>query len=151
MRLVTRKTNRTMVIPMAQALRTHIESLPVGELPDAPLHPRAFRTLSAADKAVALSNQFATLLEQAGLRAKQIPRSHQSRGVGHSGRREVNALSFHSLRRTATTWLHEAGVADAVAQSLIGHSSKTVHDAYISVGHEALEKAVATLPSVSGL
>jgi hypothetical protein len=33
-RLVTGKTNRTMVILMASALRSHIESLPVGELPD---------------------------------------------------------------------------------------------------------------------
>ena len=150
-RLVTRKTDRTMVIPMAPALRSHIESLPAGELPDAPLHPRAFRTLAQTDKAATLSNQFADLLAQAGLRVKQPHKSHRSRGIGHSGRREVNALSFHSLRRTATTWLHEAGVADAVAQSLIGHSSKTVHDTYISVGREALKKAVATLPSVSGL
>jgi integrase len=150
-RLVTRKTNRTMVIPMAPALKTHIESLPAGEQPDAPLHPRAFRTLTQTGKAATLSNQFGDLLEQAGLRAKQPHKSHNSLGIGHSGRREVNALSFHSLRRTATTWLHEAGVADAVAQSLIGHSSKAVHDTYVSVGREALNKAVATLPSIGGL
>jgi hypothetical protein len=47
-----------------------------------------------------------------------------------------------------TTLLHEAGVADAVCQALIGHSSKVVHDSYISVGREALERAVATLPKV---
>ena len=137
-----------MVIPMAPALRSHIESLAAGDLLDAPLHPHACQTLTQVGTAVALSNQFVDLLRQAGLRAKQIP---QSRGTGRSGRREVSALSFHSLRRTATTWLHEAGVADAVAQSLIGHSSKTVHDAYISVGREALQSAVAKLPSIGGL
>jgi integrase len=147
-RLVTRKTGRTMVIPIAVPLRAHIDSLLTDDTADAPLHPRAFRFLTQIGKATTLSNQFADLLAQAGLRTKHI---HQSRGIGRSGRREVNPLSFHSLRRTATTWLHEAGVADAVAQSLIGHSSKTVHDTYISVGREALEKAVATLPSVSGL
>jgi integrase len=150
-RLVTRKTGRTMVIPMAQALRSHIESLPMGEVPAAPLHPRAFRTLTQTGKTATLSNQFGDLLAQAGLRAVQNHYSHESRGIGHNGRREVNALSFHSLRRTATTWLHEAGVADAVAQSLIGHSSKAVHDTYISVGREALNKAVATLPSINSL
>jgi integrase len=150
-RLVTRKTGRTMVIPIAVPLRAHIDSLLTGELPDAPLHPRAFRFLTQTGKASTLSNQFGDLLEQAGLRAKQPHKSHNSLGIGHSGRREVNALSFHSLRRTATTWLHEAGVADAVAQSLIGHSSKTVHDAYISVGREALQSAVAKLPSISSL
>jgi integrase len=118
------------------------------DTPDAPLHPRAFRFLTQIGKATTLSNQFADLLAQAGLRAKHI---HRSRGTGRSGRREVNALSFHSLHRTATTWLHEAGVADAVAQSLIGHSSKAVHDTYVSVGREALKTAVATLPSIGGL
>jgi integrase len=147
-RLITRKTGRTMVIPIAVPLGTHIESLLTDDTPNAPLHPRAFRFLTQIGKATTLSNQFADLLAQAGLRAKHI---HQSRGTGRSGRREVNPLSFHSLRRTATTWLHEAGVADAVAQSLIGHSSKTVHDAYISVGREALQSAVAKLPSISGL
>ena len=150
-RLVTRKTGRTMIIPIAVPLRSHIESLAAGELPDAPLHPRAFRFLTQTGKAATLSNQFADLLAQAGLRAKQIHNSHNTCGIGHSGRREVNPLSFHSLRRTATTWLHEAGVADAVAQSLIGHSSKMIHDTYISVGREALNKAVATLPSIGGL
>lgn len=147
-RLVTRKTGRTMVIPIAVPLRAHIDSLLTDDTPDAPLHPRAFRFLTQIGKATTLSNQFADLLAQAGLRAKHI---HQSRGTGRSGRREVNPLSFHSLRRTATTWLHEAGVADAVAQSLIGHSSKTVHDTYISVGREALQSAVAKLPTVRGL
>jgi integrase len=146
-RLVTSKTSRTMVIPLAPALRSHIESLPTGEVPDAPLHPRAFAILSRTGKASALSNQFAELLAQAGLRAKP-PTSHHGCGIGRNGRRTINELSFHSLRRTATTLLHEAGVADAVAQSLIGHSSKVVHDTYISVGREALERAVATLPKV---
>jgi integrase len=84
------------------------------------------------------SNKLYRAFSWPGLRVKQPHKSHRSRGIGHRGRREVNALSFHSLRRTATTWLHEAGVADAVAQSLIGHSSKAVHDTYISVGREAL-------------
>jgi hypothetical protein len=37
------------------------------------------------------------------------------------------ALSFHSLRRTATSLLHEAGVPRTVAQGLIGHDSEEVH------------------------
>src|SRR5215831_14479801 len=41
-RLVTGKTNRRMIIPMAPPLRSHIESLPAGDDPQAPLHPHAF-------------------------------------------------------------------------------------------------------------
>jgi integrase len=57
-------------------------------------------------------------------------------------------LSFHSLRRTATTLLHEAGVPSAVAQALIGHDSEAMHELYISVAREALEKAAAALPEI---
>ena len=60
----------------------------------------------------------------------------------------VEPLSFHSLRRTATTLLHEAGVPAAVAQTLIGHDSKAMHELYVSVGREAPEKAAAALPEI---
>jgi integrase len=92
-----------------------------------------------------LSRQFSELLAQAGLREKT---THVGRGKTRSVRREVNALSFHSLRRTATTLLHEAGVAGAVAQALIGHDSEQIHNDYINVGREALKNAVATLPAI---
>ena len=92
-----------------------------------------------------LSRQFAELLAQAGLREKT---THVGRGKTRSVRREVNALSFHSLRRTATTLLHEAGVAAAVAQALIGHDSEQIHNDYINVGRDALKNAVATLPTI---
>jgi integrase len=145
-RLKTSKTGRTMIIPMAPALRAHIESLPVGEEPQAPLHPRAFTALSKTGKASALSGAFSDLLVQAGLRARRAPRNHRSRGIGHSGRRAINELSFHSLRRTATTLLHEAGVPSTVAQAVIGHDSEEVHADYITIGREALRHAVNQFP-----
>jgi integrase len=147
-RLVTSKTGRTMIIPMAPALRSHIESLPAGEEPQAPLHPRAFAILARTGKASAISNAFSDLLMQAGLRARPVSMSHRGRGIGHSGRRKINALSFHSLRRTATTLLHEAGVPSTVAHALIGHDSEEVHSAYITVGREALRNAVDRFPTL---
>jgi len=87
------------------------------------------------------------LLVQAGLKARPAAVSHRSRGIGHSGRRKINALSFHSLRRTATTLLHEAGVPSTVAQALIGHDSAEVHSDYITVGREALRNAVKLFPT----
>jgi len=44
--------------------------------------------------------------------------------------------------------LHEAGVPAAVAQALIGHDSEAMHELYVSVGREALEKAAAALPEI---
>jgi integrase len=146
-RLVTGKTGRRMIIPMAPPLRSHIESLPAGDNPHAPLHPRAFAIL-ARGSASAISQAFSDLLVQAGLKARPASVSHRSRGIGHSGRRKINALSFHSLRRTATTLLHEAGVPSTVAQALIGHDSEEVHSDYITVGREALRNAVNLFPTL---
>jgi len=145
-RLVTSKTSRTMIIPMAAPLRSHIESLPAGDNPQAPLHPRAFAVLSQTGNVSTLSIAFGDLLVQAGLRANPSSGNHRNRGVGHSGRRRINALSFHSLRRTATTLLHEAGVPSTVAQALIGHDSEEVHSDYITIGREALRAAVNQFP-----
>jgi integrase len=61
-------------------------------------------------------------------------------------RRAINELSFHSLRRTATTLLHEAGVPSTVAQAVIGHDSEEVHSDYITIGREALRHAVSQFP-----
>jgi integrase len=148
-RLVTSKTSRTMIIPMAPPLRSHIESLPAGDNPQAPLHPRSFAIYSRTGNASILSGAFSDLLVHAGLRAKLAPRSHRSRGIGHSRRRRINELSFHSLRRTATTLLHEAGVPSTVAQALIGHDSEEVHSDYITIGREALRNAVNLFPTLS--
>ena len=147
-RLVTSKTGRTMIIPMAPALRSHIESLQLSDNPQSPLHPRAFSILSKTGKVGTLSNAFSDLLVQAGLRARPAPGSQHSRSIGHSGRRKINALSFHSLRRTATTLLHEAGVPGTVAQALIGHDSAAIHADYISIGREALRNAVNLFPTL---
>ena len=146
-RLATRKTGRRMILPLASPLRTHIEALPAGDKPDAPVHPGAFAVVTREKKSGSLSNQFADLLAQAGLREKK---SHKKTAGSHGrgGRRERNALSFHSLRRTATTLLHEAGIPAAVAQELIGHDSEEMHRLYVNVGREALEKAAAVLPQL---
>jgi len=144
-RLVTGKTGRRQIIPIAAPLLKHIESLPAGDEPDQPIHPRAFDTLEQEGKTGSLSNQFTDVLVQAGLREKK---SHKSTGKGRGARRERNPLTFHSLRRTATTLLHEAGVPAAVAQQLIGHDSEAMHQIYVNVGKPALIEAADTMPDV---
>ena len=147
-RLATRKTGRRMILPLAAPLRKHIEDLPTGDKADAPIHPRAFAIVAKETRSGTLSNQFGDLLAQAGLREKK---SHvkATDGEGRSGRRESNALSFHCLRRTASTLLHEAGIPAAVAQELIGHDSAEVHRLYVNVGREAMEQAAAAFPELA--
>ena len=146
LRLQTRKTGRRMIIPLAPPLISHLETLPGADSLEAPLHPRAFAILHAQGRSGSLSNQFALLLTQAGLGS---PASHRGTGKGRSSLRHPNALSFHGLRRTATTLLHEAGVPAAVCQALIGHDSEALHELYLAVGREASARAAATLHAPS--
>lgn len=145
LRLVTRKTGRVMTLPLAVPLVSLLEASTCNDDPNGPLHPRASRIVQEQRRSGSLSNQFARLLAAAGLREQK---SHKGTGVGRDSRRLVNRLSFHSLRRTATTLLHEAGIPAAVAQTLIGHDSEQMHKIYISVGPEALRRAVAVLPMI---
>ena len=145
LRLVTRKTGRTMILPIAAPLRRLLESLPTTDNPNTPIHPRAFAILERQGRSANLSNQFGDLLARAGLRRKKDHKRHcQSRAA----RREIEQLSFHSLRRTATTLLHQAGVPAAVAQAMIGHDSEAIHQQYVSVGRTVLEQAAASLPDL---
>lgn len=143
-RLVTRKTGKRLIIPIAPPLRAHFESLPSTDEPGTPLHPRAFKYVAETGRTGDLSRQFGDLLGSAGLRPK-VPHRKKK---GAEGKHERHAISFHALRRTATTMLHEAGVPAAVVQALIGHDSPDVHAVYISVGHEALVKAANALPEL---
>jgi integrase len=145
LRLVTRKTGKTMILPIAARLRRLLESVPATDDPNAPIHPRACATVERQGKTGNLSNQFADLLARAGLRQKK---DHKGHGKGRGVHREIEKLSFHSLRRTATTLLHQAGVPAAVAQAMIGHDSEAIHQQYVSVGREALEQAAASLPDL---
>jgi hypothetical protein len=94
--------------PVTSPCRVHVESMPAGRRGKAlhaktPFHPRAFQVLAQRGNSSMLSRQFAELLAQAGLREKT---TRASQGKTRSVRRQVNALSFHSLRWTATTLLH---------------------------------------------
>ena len=145
-RLTTRKTDKSLIIPLAAPLREHILSLPAADNPKAPVHPRAFEIVASQRGRVGtLSNQFSGLLVDAGLRE---PRDHRSRGIGRGGKRTGLELSFHSLRHTAVSLLKDAGVPDAVVMALVGHESAAMSARYTHVGKEALAKAAQTLPEI---
>jgi integrase len=147
-RLVTRKTNKRLVIPMAPVLARLFETMASSDDPVAPLHPRAHAIVTAKGKSGHLSNQFADLLAQAGLRQKAPHRQTLGQGRGVRDPRE-NRLSFHCLRHTSVTLLKEAGVPDAAIMALVGHDSVAMSQHYTHVGREALEKAANALPDIS--
>jgi integrase len=144
-RLTTRKTSKRLLIPIAAPLREHLLAI-AGDDPRAPVHPRAYATVSAQFERVGtLSNQFSDLLVACGLRG---PQPHRSKGIGRSGKRAGSDLSFHSLRHTAVSLLKDAGIPDAVVMALVGHESSAMSDRYTHVGKEALVRAAESLPEI---
>lgn len=147
-RLVTRKTGKTLNLPIAAPLRKHLESLPAGDNPDAPLHARAFAIVNEQGKTGHLSNHFADLLAQAGLREKKAHRKTGSEGVGRGVGSGTGGLSFHCIRHTAVSLMKDAGIPEAAVMELVGHDSEQMSAHYTHVGREALERAAASLPEL---
>lgn len=139
-RLTTRKTGRRVLVPICAPLRDFLLTLPATDDPAAPVHPQASK-LTAPH----LSRQFGDLLAEAGLRTDH---GHQKRKDREGLRREVNALSFHSLRHTATSLMKNAGVSAAIVQDIIGHESAAMSAHYTHVEKDAKAAALATLPDV---
>jgi integrase len=146
LRLDTAKTKRRMILPLAAPLLRYAEALPSSDKPDAPIFPRAGAIVERLGRASQLSNQFYDLLTAAGLARKK---THQAEKKGRAARRDLNVLSFHSLRHTATTLLKAAGVSDAVAMEFIGHDSKSISRNYTHIETATLKAAAAKLPDVT--
>jgi len=89
LRFSARKTEKTMILPLAQLLRKHVEPLSAPGDPSAPVHPKAFDLLERHHITGNLSNQFAELLAAAGLRRK---RNHKSRGKGRGSRERCRTI-----------------------------------------------------------
>lgn len=144
--LNTSKTGKRLNLPLHPDLHAHLKSLPAPIDSSLPIHPQAAETVASQKRTSHLSNVFGRILTNAGFRNK---RPHRALGEGRDGKRAMNELTFHSLRRTATTLLHEAGVSQAVAMALIGHDSEDIHAIYVNVGEAAMREAAGKLPSIS--
>ncbi len=149
LRLSSRKTGRTIVIPLAAPLLEHIEKLPAGDNPKQPVHANAFKVMSRNGRAGALSNQFGDILAAAGL---VVARTHkveeEEKRKGRDARRVLSDISFHSLRHTNVSLLKNAGVSDAVAQDLVGHESAEVSRLYTHIDDKSKREAVNKLPTI---
>lgn len=140
----SQKTGRDMVIPIAGPLLDYLQQH-VPEDADGPIFPQAFAEKREADgESRGLSKQFHVLLVTAGLaepRAKD-----KNSGRGHSVRRTVSELSFHSLRHNTTSWLKRAGVPESVVRDIIGHESELVSREYTHMDDETKRRAIRKLP-----
>lgn len=99
----------------------------------------------AVDESRRLSAQFYGLLVKAGLAKK---RSKKNTGRGHSVKRTVSELTFHSLRHNTTSWLKRAGVPASVVRDIISHESDIVSRDDTHVDEETKRAAISRLPNV---
>lgn len=144
--LRTAKTGRVVRIPICRPLKDHLESLPAGDDPKQPLHPRA--AALATVNGSTLSRQFGELMAQVGLAVKKTHEPSDEERKGRTARRAASELSFHSLRHTATSLMKNAGVSPAVVQDIIGHESAEISAHYTHIESEAKRKALNELPDL---
>ena len=147
LRLITSKTGRQQIIPIAVPLRKHIETLRVGDNPSQPLHPSAFRSVTKSQKVSTLSRQFSELMVRTGLAA---PKKHRKSVdcEGRDGRRKMSELSFHSLRHTATSLMKNAGVPAAIVQDIMGHESAAISANYTHIDDATKRAAIEKMPDL---
>jgi integrase len=139
----TQKTGRVQILPLAKPLLRHIESLPAGDDPQAPLCP------SFQGKTISwLSNQFYEVMASAGLVQSRGDHQKKEGKAGRSARRQLSPISFHALRHTATSLLKNAGVSDVVARDIVGHESAAVSRNYTHIDAETKRTALDKLPDV---
>lgn len=146
-RFFSRKTGRTMVMPIAAQLREQILQLPAGDTPDEALHRNSFEILKSQRRSGTLSRQFGEILSAAGLRDAVSHKAAKRISDGDS-RRKVNELSFHSLRHTAVSLLKKSGVGEAIAMDLVGHDSVAISRHYTHVDFKTKSDAINKLPKI---
>jgi integrase len=146
LRLITHKTHRQQIIPLATPLRDFIlEKLLNNDNPNSPLFPRAYAVVEKSGTVQSLSNAFYEILVSGGLAPT---RSKANTGRGRSVKRRTNPLSFHSLRHTATSLMKNAGISPAIVQDIIGHDSPEISRHYTTIEASAKRKAIDLIPDV---
>lgn len=147
LRFQTKKTGRRIVMPLAEPLVAHLQTMEAGDDPRQPLHPRAYRIFVEEGRTGTLSRQFREILADAGLVSPSSHHTNKSEN-GRAGKRDADGISFHSLRHAHVSLLKNAGVSDAVAKDLVGHESDAVSAVYTHISIEAKRKAVESLPKL---
>ncbi len=86
-----------------------------------------------------LTGQFKAVMEKAGIEGRHT-KAH--------GRRILSSLSFHCLRHSANTELHNRGVPPETRKVLFWGKGKSIIDGYTHPELEMMRSAVAQLPSL---
>ena len=133
--LEPKKTGEQLEIPLHPTLECYLQGLAADQggaiSPELAAIPTSGRS--------GLSKQFLAVMKQAGI-------SNDSKdGVGQ---RSLSQLSFHALRTSFNSALHNQGVSQEVRKKLTGHKSDAVNDRYTRTEMDTLREAVGRLPGL---
>ncbi len=146
----TQKRGKSLVIPLWNRLRALLEERYPYRINEY-IHPSSAQKYQRTGKSSTLSNEFGKILFTCGLVERDPSlagkRYQKQYGTSQDKTRHKNALSFHSLRYTATTLLHEAGVPPLIVQKIVGHDSAKIHEGYAAFSLRESEEAFNKLPS----
>ena len=144
---VTRKTGKRLSMKLAEPLVDCLSALPGTDDPAAFVFPR-FAEM-AENVTASLSKAFAEeILIPSGLMSPR-PKHHASAKKGRDAKRDVNPVTFHSLRHSFTTLLKATGASNALAQLIVGHDSPAVSRRYTHLHEDDTAEHIAKLPDVT--
>ena len=97
-----------------------------------------------------LSNRIQAVFRAAGIETVTGGADKNRPRDGQDGKRARVDVGFHSLRHTYVSMCANAGVPLALVQSIVGHTSPAMTQHYFHADDDALRRAAAALPSLSG-
>jgi integrase len=137
---------RVVAIPMHPTLHSHLMKLNAPDDGEAFLFPAL--GIAKLPGHSGLSRRFQAIMEKAGVSApvarKRGTASHGEKNAG----REVRSLTFHSLRHTLTSLMHNAGVSAELRMQVTGHSTEDSHARYTHTDVATLREALNSVPRV---
>lgn len=140
------KHGRQVFIPMHPSLHAFMKKMTAPKDGEAFLFP-TLATMRLPGYS-GLSRRFQDIMVTAGVSAPLARERGKARaGVTNKGR-EVRSLTFHSLRHTLTSLMHNAGVTAELRMQVTGHSTEEAHERYTHTELETLRGALASVPSL---
>ena len=132
------KTGVSVIVAIHAVLEDYLLSLPAPKNDDVFLFP------SLAQRSISpLSKAFKKIMARANIQQRVI-RARSESGSG----REVNGLTFHSLRHSFSSILANAGISEETRVALTGHVTREQQQRYTHRDLEVFRAAIAMLPQV---
>ena len=141
------KTGKRLSMKRAKPLLDYMSSLPSADDPNTFIFPRFAQMANTATSS--LSSAFAGEVLIPAKLMNPRPVNHGASGKGRTGQRQVNAVTFHSLRHSFVTMIKATGSSNALAQMIVGHDSAAVNAHYTHLGANDTADSIGKLPDVT--